>query len=234
MLDPKKILNIDMDSDEWLLFRLGRFTSSEIHNLMGEKQFTKGAISYIYRKVGESITGMPQRDIVENEATLHGKVYEQTALNKYSQKYNIKYLSTQRLIVGKTDMFSCTPDALEILSINENGLYSVCVIEIKCPLTYEHYIRLALCDSSFDVKKEYPNYYYQVLDQMDNCGALTGKLIAFHPSFSLGNMKVIEFRIMEKLGDKYPLKDELDLLRKRKDEAVIKFNAVKEKILNLK
>jgi len=230
MLLKSKISQITINTEEWLQERLSRFTSSENHFLMGEKPFTQGALSYIYRKVGESLSGVAERNSIENEATTHGNVFEPEALRKYQQKFGVQFLVTQKMIIGANEQFSSTPDAIQILSETSDGLgYRVKPIEVKCPLTYAAYVELFLCDTPLDVWRVEKKYYVQVLDQIDNCGALEGELVVYHPSFRTGQMKVIPFRIMEKVGNEYPLKNDLDLLRKRKLMAIEKFNQIKDK-----
>lgn len=223
-----------MHTEEWFQARLSRFTSSDNHYLMGEKPFTQGAMSYIYRKVGEELTGVPARDSIESAATAHGNIYEPAAIRRYAEKRGIKFLVTQKLIYGENDKCSSTPDAIEILSERTDcDGYNVKPVEVKCPMTYDAYIGLCMCNTPFDLKREERKYFYQLLDQIDNCGALAGAFVAYHPDFSVGEMKIIEFRIMEKVGTDFPLKRELDLLRERKRMAVEKYIEVKAKMSTL-
>jgi hypothetical protein len=234
MLLKSRISPVEMHSEQWHSERCSRFTSSDNYNLMGEKPFTQGAISYIYRKVGEALTGVPARDTIETSATVHGNVYEPEALRKYKAKMGIEFLVTQKLIYGESERFSSTPDAIEILSERSDCEgYNVKPIEVKCPPTYDAYIGLCMCNTPFDLKREERRYYWQLIDQVDTCGALTGTFLVYHPDFSQGSMKIIEFRIMEKVGNEYPLKKDLDLLRERKQMAVEKFNEIKGKMLAL-
>ena len=234
MLLKSRISPVEMHSEQWHSERSSRFTSSENHNLMGEKFLTQGCISYIYRKVGEELTGVPARDSVETAATVHGNVYEPEALRKYKAKMGIEFLVTQKLIYGESERFSSTPDAIEILSERTDCEgYNVRPIEVKCPPTYDAYIGLCMCNTPFDLKKEEKKYFYQMLDQIDTCGALAGTFVVYHPDFTVGNMKIIEFRIMDNINGFYPLKKELDFLRERKQMAVQKYNEVKLRMQNL-
>ena len=82
MLKKESITPVIMGTDEWFAGRLGRFTSSEIYHLMGAKGIGEGGLSYIYRKVGEEICGIPQRREISTEATEHGNLYETENLRK--------------------------------------------------------------------------------------------------------------------------------------------------------
>lgn len=234
MLLKSRISPVEMHSEQWHSERSSRFTSSENYNLMGEKPFTQGAISYIYRKVGEELTGVPARDSVDTPATIHGNVFEPEALRKYKAKMGIEFLVTQKLIYGESERFSSTPDAIEILSERSDCEgYNVKPIEVKCPPTYDAYIGLCMCNTPADLKKHEKSYYWQLIDQVDTCGALGGTFICYHPDFQIGQMKIIEFRIMEQIGNVFPLKNDLDFLRERKKLAVIKYNEIKDKMMNL-
>lgn len=237
MLLKSQISNIEINTEQWHQERLFRFTSSENYNLMGEKPFTQGAMTYIYRKVGEENSGVAEKDNIETEATSHGNVYEPECLRKYKAQEGIEFMVTQKMIIGTNPRFSSTPDAIHVLSATGDGLgFNVEPIEIKCPLTYAAYIELFLCDTAMDVRKVDKvgkKYFYQVLDQIDNCGALSGKLIVYHPSFRTGQMKIIPFRIMEKVGNDYPLKNELNMLRNRKLMAIEKFDEIKAKLTSI-
>jgi hypothetical protein len=229
MLLTKNITNFLHGSDEWFESRKARFTSSENYLLIGDP-FTKQALSYIYRKVGESITGVAIRKEIETEATIHGNVYELEAIRKYGQKKGLEYVITQKMILDENPMFSSTPDFIQIVSETEGG-YNVITGEVKCPFTYESFISLSLCETPADLKKQYPQYYFQVLDQMLVCGTLKGVFLVYHPQFGKAALKEIEFRAMEKIGDKYPINDDLKTLKDRKNLAVDKFHEVRNRLL---
>ena len=224
MLDKRAITKVKIHSEEWFKERLGKFTASEIHYLMGEKPWTEGALSYIYRKVGEDISGLPCRDDVDTNATRHGNLYEPEALITYAREKGIDFLVTQCLISPPDSRFSSTPDALVIKGETETH-YNVETVETKCPYSYDAYIRLFLCNTPEDVKKEEKKYYWQVIDQMDNCGALVGHLVVYQPAFRVGKMKVITFRKME-------LRDQFKLLKERKEGAEQKFNEIRDRLLS--
>jgi len=61
-LDPK--LN-----EKYNEAKLGKFTSSEWHYLMAEKGIGSAGLNYIYRKVGEAMTGMKCRPDISTAAT---------------------------------------------------------------------------------------------------------------------------------------------------------------------
>src|SRR5882762_11739719 len=126
MLLKSQISNIAIGSEEWHKARRARLTSSEIHCLMGEKPFTQGAMSYLYTKVGEEISGVSDRSEIETEGTAHGLVYEPEAVRKYGERKGYKFLVTQKLIIDPLQPYSCTPDFLIVTSEStDNTAYNV-------------------------------------------------------------------------------------------------------------
>jgi len=235
MLYESHVTDIAANTDEWRRARLGRFTSSEIHNLMGEKVWTQKALSYIYRKVGESITEDSTQKELSNEAVIWGNANEAEAIRKYGRTIGMEFKNTQRFICDPDSIFGCTPDFLIVESptkdekTGEPG-YNVITGEVKCPFTYEAFIALSLLETPLDLKKNNPEYYWQVLDEMANCGTLRGLFIVYHPQFGSASLKVLEFKAMQVYDGKRVINDDLGLLKERKKLAVIKFNEVKNKL----
>ena len=228
MLLKSNISKIEVHSEEWHSGRLAKFTASEMHNLMGEKFFTTGAKSYIYRKVGEEMTGIPCRDEVDTPATRHGLIHENEAIRKYGQSVGLEFVIVQKLIFSPDGRCGCTPDFLIVHNESEDKLsYNVSTGEVKCPPTFDAYISLFMCDSPEDVLAYSKAYFWQVIDQMDNCDALRGYLVVYHPDFRAGNMKVIEFR-------KINLVKYFVLLKERKAMAIQKFEEVRNCLINHK
>jgi len=223
MLHKDHICKVDAYTPEWHQLRLGRFTSSRIHCLMGEQPFTQGAMTYIYHKVGEKVTGRTtaEDEIIEDENTVWGNQYEPEAINKFGVKMGLEFLAVQKLILAPEKQFSSTPDAIWVKGIckNENE-YNVRTVEVKCPRKYHKFIPYYMCETPAQVKKINNVYYWQTLDQLDNCGSAVGYLAFYHPLFPPeSNMRIIEFNKME-------LWDDFKLLHERKLMAVEKFNEI--------
>lgn len=225
MLHKDHISKIQIYSDEWHLARLGRFTSSRINCLCTDKECAEGAMTYIYHKVGETLTKQPladMDDVVEDENTTWGLMYEPEAIQVFANKMKIQYLVVQKMIANAASQFSSTPDAIWVKSICENQVeYNVCTIEVKCPRKYHKFIPYFRAKTPYDVKKLSKVYFWQVIDQMDNCGSAVGYFVVYHPLFPPGaNMSVVVFNKMD-------LWEEFKLLQIRKKWAVEKFNEVK-------
>lgn len=229
MLHKNHICKVEIYSDEWFKIRLGRFTSSRIHCLMTKDPFEKGAMTYIYHKIGEVLTGQTtaEDEVLEDENTAWGNKYELEAVNLFGLKMNLDFLAVQKLILAEEKQFSSTPDAIWIKGICKNQEeYNVRTVEVKCPRKYHKFIPYYMCETPEQVRKLNSVYFWQVIDQMDNCGSAVGYLAFYHPLFPEGaNMRIIEFNKMK-------LWDEFKLLKERKLSAVEKFKEVKLKLLS--
>lgn len=226
MLNKEWVTNIEMYSKEWNQFRLGKFTSSKAHSLMTDKPLTKESRTYINQKVGEFITGQPgcseEEQNIENEYTAHGVSTEPESLRVFSAKMNVQFLVTGKLIHQPGTRFSSTPDALWIInsSVTKENHYNVATVEAKCPFKFPVFISLFRCKTPADLKEYSKPYYWQVLDQMDTCGASVGYFLVYHPMFPVGkNLRIIEFKQVELWND-------FAFMKQRKAQALEIFSKV--------
>lgn len=224
MLKKSHITKFEVYGPEWQQSRLSKFTSSRISCLMGVKGISEGGRTYIYQKVGESLTGLSNdKEFGFDEDLDWGNKYENDAIMGFGRKFGLQYLVVQKLIQDPATQFASTPDALWIhgeCKLDDNE-YNVSTLEVKCPRTYHNFIQLFRCKSPADLKKENSKYYWQVLDQMQNCGSAVGYFSAFHPFFPApANQSVIKFRKMD-------LWDDFKLLELRKREAVKMFEDIR-------
>lgn len=225
MLNKDWISNIEIYSEEWNRQRLGKFTSSKIHCLMTKKPLTEDSISYINQKVGELLTGQStvgEDEKIDNDHTAWGVINEPLAIQKFGAAKGINFLVVGKMIHEPGSRFSSTPDAIWVInsSISKENHYNVASVEVKCPHKFNTFIPLYRCKTPVDVKSENRNYYWQVLDQMDNCCAAIGYFAVYHPMFPEGNnLRVIEFK-------KIDLWDDFSLLQQRKKQALEIFGQV--------
>lgn len=231
MLKKSKISAIKIHSDEWHHSRLAKFTSSEIHYLMGS-----GFDAYVRRKVGEELTGKSAKGEIDVEATRWGGFYEAEAIQKWGKKRGYDFLIVQQLITEPDSRFGSTPDALVVLRISPDETeHEVETSEVKCPITFDGYLLLFECETPQDLKAAKKEYYWQVLDQMDNCEAMRGHFIAYHPDFKAGNMRHIVFDKMQivitQKGKTFPIHEDLKLLRAAKERAVERFNNLRDRLI---
>lgn len=225
MLAKENVTNIVMLSDEWYQTRLGKFTASENHNLMGEKPLTQGTISYTYRKVYEELSGLPSKDEVNTRATEHGHKFESDGIKAYGDSVGLDFVVTQKLIRKEGSRFACTPDFLIIHNESTDKMFwNVTTGEVKCPLG-ENFIALARCRTPDQVYKVNKIYFWQVIFQMDACDCINGLLIIYNPFVKVGKLNVIEFR-------KLQLREQFKLVTERKIVAENFFNEVRDEFLN--
>lgn len=212
--------------EEWRAARLAKFTSSMIYTLMGESTFTQGAMTYIYERVGESLTGIPAKQEIDTNATRWGLLHESAAIKRFGAHSGVPFVITQCLVTQNGSMFGSTPDCL-LIKKSFDDCYEVETGEVKCYPSYSHYISCALCNTPEEIKKVDPKLFWQVIDQMDNCDCLVGYAILYHPDFKFGGFKIIQFKKIELV--KY-----FKLLRERKSLAVEKFNEIRDRLINMK
>lgn len=232
MLQKNRISSVKIHSDEWHQNRLAKFTSSEIHNLMGS-----GATAYIRRKVGEELTGKPAKGEIDTEATRWGSFYEAEAITKFGQSKGLTFLVVQQLVCEPNNgRFGGTPDAIIPIRESPDGTeWEVETVEVKCPPTFDGYLLLWECETAEDLKRAKKEYYWQVIDQMDICGCLVGYFVVYHPDFKAGNLKVLRIEAMsptEIKGKKtYPIYEDLKALRLKKKEAEEQFDKLRSKLM---
>ena len=138
---------IEPHTDEWLMARLGHFTSSEWHKLFqgGRKKddyFGTGAITYINEKVAEILTGVPKEMIKGLPAIDWGVANEPDAAFAYEKTTN--QICSHSGFYEYNKVFGGTPDR-EIL---HNGKI---IIEIKCPHVTSNFIAACKINSGIEL-----------------------------------------------------------------------------------
>lgn len=229
MLKKSHITNVSIFSEEWQLLRRGKFTSSRIHCLMGEKGISDGGLTYIDQKLGEEMTGhcVSDDDELEDENTTWGNTHEPDALKRFHLENKVEFLVTQKMIHAANTRFSSTPDAIWVHGEASNQEeYNVSTLEVKCPRKFHRFNKLYRCKTPSDLFKVSKIYYWQVLDQMDNCDSAVGYFGVYHPLYPVNcNWRQIQFK-------KIDLWDDFKKLRQRKSEAEQKLIEFKLHFLN--
>lgn len=236
MLKKAHISSIKSGSEAWHKARLAKFTSSKMHFLTYPKGFTDGSTRYIRERVGEELTGKSADREIETEAMRWGLFHEAEAIKKFGRSKGLEFVIVQQLITDPESRFGSTPDFLIVLRESPDGTeYEVETGEVKCPPTYDSYIGLFLCDTPAQLKEEKREFYWQVLDQMDQCGAKRGHFITYHPEFKAGNHKSIIFDrhqpVLTSKGKIFPIHEDLKLLRARKDQGLVVFDEIRSKLM---
>jgi hypothetical protein len=212
MLSKTSITNITVQSDEWFRGRLAKWTSSEAHYLTATEGLGAAGMKYIWRKVGEELTGVPCRTEITTSATEHGHEFEPENIRNFGIHMGLDFVVIQKLIVPVGQRIGSTPDALIIVKESADQLsYQVKTVEAKCPPSYDNYIQLWNCSTPEEIKRVERKYYWQVIHQMHTCDALEGYLSIYHPFFKAGQLNIIQFKKVNLIQDFKLLKDRLIL-----------------------
>ena len=158
---------MEANSKEWILFRRGKFSGSEIYKLMGEKGgiTTATAKTYILEKVTESLLDpeyiQPEMDTM---ATRWGKDLEGDASDYFSLAFN--YVG----MVEKPDP-QCPEWAKDDVCGSVDGVVypkdgKPFGIEIKCPFNSTNHTEYCLMETESDLKSIKKEYYWQILHYM--------------------------------------------------------------------
>lgn len=173
--------HIDQGTTEWDLIRVGRFTSSEWWKLMecGKRPMTeeelkarpkagKGSkttlvpdpskmgekgIRYIRQKVWETLTGEPMQSGYAFPM-VYGKEQEKFAVLEFEERFKMETREVGFQMFS--DHAGGSPDRL---IGDDQGL------EVKCPSSDEQIDYLLLTDH-WDLKRNYPDYYWQCVSLM--------------------------------------------------------------------
>jgi hypothetical protein len=211
LLNPETAYrHIQQGSEEWDAIRLGRFTSSEWHKLMdcGKRPMTeaelkarpktgKGSkttmvpdpskmsekgLKYIRQKVWETLTekNLPQAYAFP---LVYGKETEPLAVEYFEQKFNVETKVVGFQIFGAHAGGS--PDRL--IGDNEG-------LEIKCPSSDEQIDYLLMTDH-YDLKNNYPEYYWQCVSLMLFTGRTKWHFCTFDPRMQDDKHKMTHIEI---------------------------------------
>jgi hypothetical protein len=185
LLDPSKASTfVEQGTEQWEQLRAGRFTSSEIWKIMDcgfrnmtpeelaarpksgvgskttrvpdpSKMGAKG-ITYVNQKVAEVLTGSPKPSSYAYPL-VYGKETEPLAVEFFENVTGLKCEEIGFQTWG--EHAGGSPDRI----IGDEGL------EIKCPYQSENQIEYLLLTDVWDLKANYPEYYWQVVSLMLFC-----------------------------------------------------------------
>lgn len=190
-LENHPTARVEQRTPAWRHARLGRFTGSKMSELMvkgrSKEVFGKTALAYIERVASERLLlkGVIDNDEaweaysqlvdISNRYMRHGTEWEDDARQAYERL--TKTTTHQVGFITKDDYLGASPDAV---ILNEDGTASG-IVEIKCPLpaTHMHYMRY-ISDSD-TLKKEKPEYWYQMQTEMLVTGSTHGDFVSFCP-----------------------------------------------------
>lgn len=240
MLLKSRISDVDLGTENWRQNRLGRFTSSNIYKLCGERGLGDEGMTYIRTRVFESLSGVPSDKDFLNESAANGLVNEGFALRRFAAKMGLDFLVVQKLIFGPDEFTSTTPDAIITRKTSSDGLSIDCtVVEVKSFEAAMH-VLCASCTTPQELRAAHKKTYFQLLDQMLVADTLDGYAVFDNPDLpeDKGGQRIIHFRKMQQddilLGGNpyYPLIKDLNLLKERKQQAIEEFHKIKAKLIS--
>ena len=142
-------------TETWHKQRLGKFTASNIHKLMGEPrskaareagQWTDGAMTYIMEKASEIISGISPE--VSSKSMEWGEIHEADAIEYYELEHRAFVEAVGFVKINNHSGGS--PDGL----VGANGM-----IEVKCPYNTVNHLNNFLFE---DLKSHKKEYYWQI------------------------------------------------------------------------
>lgn len=191
-----KITRYIFDTEEdWLQYRTGIFTSSEINRLMAEptkkaqatgEVLSEGAKTYILEKVA-AMLGSPKPNFFNAEMQWGKDTEPEAALTFCNLAgYDVTaddviYTSQGGLVFFSTEMSGGTPDMI----------LPDAIAEFKCPNSVTHlYYKTRVTVQN--IQDELPNYYDQMQHNMFLCERDKCFFMSFDPRLSKGNTHILE------------------------------------------
>ena len=162
---------------EWEAQRIGKFTASEIHKLMGTPRkkgetLSETAKSFVIEKAAEILTG--QKRPIYGAALDWGVEHEQEAFLKFNviSDQMWEYYGGQEFKFYSYGIFSgASPDGLSVSHL----------LEIKCPYESHNHIKHMLIKDNEDFKSSRPEYYWQMQLGMIATEKSKGMFVSYDP-----------------------------------------------------
>lgn len=140
-------------SNEWYEQRLGRFTASEIHALMGAKELGETGLSLARKKAQEIVFGRDESWNIETWDMKRGIEQEERAFDIFKERMAKEFIEVEKASFFPLGLNSgASPDGL----VGQNA-----VLEIKCPRPEKFFELIEKGTDAIDKK-----YYYQMQLQM--------------------------------------------------------------------
>lgn len=206
--------HIDQGSEEWEQIRCGRFTSSELYKLMecGTRPMTaeelkarpksgkgskttlvpdpskmgKEGMKYINQKVAEVLTGRA-KPAAYAFPLVYGKETEPQAVEYFETKFGVQ--CEQVGFQVWTDHAGGSPDRL---IGDKEGL------EVKCPFASEMQVQYLMLSDRHDLKRLFPEYYWQCVSLMLFTGRELWHFCTFDPRMISDKHKLTHIEIYAK------------------------------------
>lgn len=244
-------------SEEWEQIRCGRFTSSRISVLLecGTRDMTKEelalrpktgtgskttkiadptkmsakGLSYVYEKVAEVLTGSPKPKTYAYPL-VYGNETEPLAADFFAKKFNVELEEIGFQTFG--EHAGGSPDRIFDYDGKKHGL------EIKCPYNSENQINYLMLTDAWDLKRNYPDYYWQCVSNMLFMDIPVWHFVTYDPRFVDDSMKmshlVIDNKFEEVKEDQVKIVSALEVAIEKKLRILNSLNVTKQKYESLK
>lgn len=189
-----------MLSDDQKRIRCGNICASSVHKLMGTKGLGKTGESYIWELIAQRETGIFPESYT-NEAMQWGIDHEDEAGAYYEAAKGISLEKGESILMGD---IVATPD---FLYPSEFG------IEVKCPFNSAHHSKRLRYNDYKDIKKNNPDYYWQMVCGMFLTGLKKWIFISYDPRMIDPKNKMVAITVPY-------VSDDMDLLKQRISESI--------------
>lgn len=168
---------------DWHEVHHGRFTASEIHQLMGKPksgEWTQTAITYIYKKAAELLTG--QSIFITSQPTDWGIDHEPFALKAYEQ------------------MTGCAVEPCGFIPFGEytggspDGINGEFVIDFKCPFNSINHVKYLQLTTGDELFSGWPEYWWQLQANMLFTNKRLAHFVSFDPQMKKHKLKILELQ----------------------------------------
>lgn len=181
LTDPDRAKqHIAQGTEEWDQMRIGRFTSSEMFKLLTNPRskaeqeagkLSETALTYIQVKVAETITGR-QKENSYAYPLVYGKETEPVAIEAFCARTGFTHDTIGFVAFG--DHAGGSPDGI----IND-----VDILEVKCPYTIDKQVDYLLLTDQWDLKRMFPEYYWQVMSNLLFTARPKAHFVSFDPRY---------------------------------------------------
>lgn len=172
--------HIPQGTEEWDRMRIGRFTSSEMYKLLtppktnADKEagkLSETALTYVSVKVAETLTGR-QKESSYAYPIVYGKETEPIAIEAFCELTGFTHEAIGFVAFG--DHAGGSPDGI----LNDTD-----VLEVKSPYAIETQIDYLMLTDQYDLKRNFPAYYWQVMSNLLFTGKEKAHFVAYDPRY---------------------------------------------------
>lgn len=206
--------DIEQNTTEWFLLKIGKFSASEFHKLCGVKGLTQGSLTYIEKKLGEFLSGT--YDEVDSKSMAWGREHEPVAAKLYADALGVNLLQIGGITNSRFQNTVISPDRISEVNFLNPEIFGV---EIKCPMNLgNHACYVPLLDPKTKdkgalLKKINSDYYWQVQGSMLVSDIKKWHFVSYNPYFTAKK----DLRLISAVIE-YNQKD-CDLLAERLEQA---------------